>query len=778
MGKHTDAFIVPAGLVFEQVDEGLAIEHEGDVILHSTLGLRIHRIRSNNGNISIHTDLELDEIAAPKGVVAVHGSLTSDSVLGRTIEVDGTLSALGVYGGAIRVAGDIEADNLTAEDGGIEIGGNARVKDEVSAEGGDIIVAGNVRAASVTASRGRVVLQGLTETTSITAHTNVEIHGEGSAVNVVAGEDVSIMSAFQAQSVRARRVRTSGDRLDVRMIQAGESIHAESVEIQADLFIAPEVELGDDSAGRITVVESHNQIGPTSVKGCLRLEHLEQLLGSVDGFLAERGVDRLPDPPEGRPAPRPSRSRTSSSRSATPSPAAAPSSGRRSAGRSAARTRNRAAALASSRRTAAPKKPAARAVRRRSTPADAAAAVAGDETPAEQPAGNEVAAAIPAEAPAAPQVSAADAPEASVDLPPAEPVDASDPVETAVPVDAIEAIADPISEPAADPVSEADLVDAASPEPLPEADGAVELPTTDDAPDDVLDQAAEPTAEVAEPVSLEPEDADTEDTPMPSPTGPTLMVTGADAEDLFDLDDILEDEPAVEDEPAPEREILPSVAAAVAAPPMHGDGAVVGPPLMVDDDDIDAAPDAFGPADETDSVVPEDAAILAELEGPSEDVRDDRTAETVFDFPTAPVDEMLSDANPASAALPPNLAAAEAPSAPIHLVPPRQQPTDEIATDDPSTAGPLPDFGGQDPIHMLMMETVGRMVKCYATSTAPPSVARLEELVAQQDYETIRAEFNTLYTDLQAFHREHDLDPPHPRVSHTFRTIDTIVRNL
>ena len=177
MGSKNQAFVVPAGLVFEQVDEGLSIEHDGDVVLHSSLGLRIHRIRSNNGNIAIHIDLELDEIAAPKGMVSVHDSLQSDSVLGRSIEVAGALSALGVYGGAIRVSGDIEADNLTAEDGGILIGGSARVKDELSAEGGDIVVEGNIRAGSITASRGRVVLKGDAETSSITAHTDVEIHG-------------------------------------------------------------------------------------------------------------------------------------------------------------------------------------------------------------------------------------------------------------------------------------------------------------------------------------------------------------------------------------------------------------------------------------------------------------------------------------------------------------------------------------------------------------------------------------------------------------------------
>ena len=79
---------------------------------------------------------------------------------------------------------------------------------------------------------------------------------------------------------------------------------------------------------------------------------------------------------------------------------------------------------------------------------------------------------------------------------------------------------------------------------------------------------------------------------------------------------------------------------------------------------------------------------------------------------------------------------------------------------------------------MLMLETVGRMVKCYTAEDTPPAVSRLRELVESRDYETIRKEFNTLWESLQKHHRDNNLGAPHPRVSHTFRTIDTIVRNL
>ncbi|MEC7947000.1 MAG: hypothetical protein VX265_05490, partial [Myxococcota bacterium] len=83
----------------------------------------------------------------------------------------------------------------------------------------------------------------------------------------------------------------------------------------------------------------------------------------------------------------------------------------------------------------------------------------------------------------------------------------------------------------------------------------------------------------------------------------------------------------------------------------------------------------------------------------------------------------------------------------------------------------------QDPIHMLMLETVGRMSACYEGAESPPPVVQLRALVEARDYETIRSDFGDLWNDLIAFHRDEGTQLQ-PKVSHTFRTIDTIVRNL
>ena len=60
--------------------------------------------------------------------------------------------------------------------------------------------------------------------------------------------------------------------------------------------------------------------------------------------------------------------------------------------------------------------------------------------------------------------------------------------------------------------------------------------------------------------------------------------------------------------------------------------------------------------------------------------------------------------------------------------------------------------------------------------TTSDHAAMAEELFAR-DYETIRSEFNTMWTELVQYHRDRGIQLQ-PRVSHNFRIIDTIVRNL
>ena len=76
-----------------------------------------------------------------------------------------------------------------------------------------------------------------------------------------------------------------------------------------------------------------------------------------------------------------------------------------------------------------------------------------------------------------------------------------------------------------------------------------------------------------------------------------------------------------------------------------------------------------------------------------------------------------------------------------------------------------------------MVETVGSMTRFYDHQSLPPAVAKIQQLVESRDYEAIRSNFNKMWTELVQYHRNKGIKLQ-PRVSHNFRTIDTIVRNL
>ena len=78
----------------------------------------------------------------------------------------------------------------------------------------------------------------------------------------------------------------------VQGLQSGwstsQSISVGDTTTHAEVLIAPAVNLSTNAVGRITVVESHNELGATKVKGCLSLADLEELFDGSEGFI--RGV--------------------------------------------------------------------------------------------------------------------------------------------------------------------------------------------------------------------------------------------------------------------------------------------------------------------------------------------------------------------------------------------------------------------------------------------------------------------------------------------------------
>ncbi len=304
MSQSSDAFVVPAGLVLEQDERGLSIEHEGDIVLHGTLGQRLRRVHSNNGSVTLHLDADLEELAAPRGDVTVHGDLRTCTVRGRQIHISGACEAEGIYGSAVRIDGDVDAGVVSAQEGGVFIGGAARVRSEIESDGGDVAITGSARAGGIAATAGRIAVGGPVQATELTAGLSLRLPAGVRARTVHCDGEVDL------QGDRVEVERVYGDTVNirsatalVRSVQAERSIRVGPGHVESDVFIAPTVALDPSTEGRITGIDSKNELGPSRVRGCLRLEELAWYLGDVEAFLAERGLRRLPEDAVAAPIP-------------------------------------------------------------------------------------------------------------------------------------------------------------------------------------------------------------------------------------------------------------------------------------------------------------------------------------------------------------------------------------------------------------------------------------------------------------------------------------------
>jgi hypothetical protein len=111
---------------------------------------------------------------------------------------------------------------------------------------------------------------------------------------------VEIRGKIEADRIEAANVDAHGDGFTVRVVQATESITVGDTTAHAEVLIAPAVNLSSGAVGRITVIESHNELGATKVKGCLTLADLEELFDGSEGFI--RGWEITPLHKSGRKA--------------------------------------------------------------------------------------------------------------------------------------------------------------------------------------------------------------------------------------------------------------------------------------------------------------------------------------------------------------------------------------------------------------------------------------------------------------------------------------------
>ena len=144
---------------------------------------------------------------------------------------------------------------------------------------GDIILHGTIGGGMdrVVSSEGSVTLAGKLSLGSVEApNGTVRVVGPVEATRVL-GSVVEITSTdFTAKTVRGER-----------QIKLGEC------KIKIDVLISPRIEIEPKASGRVPIIECHNELGPNAIKGGFSVAEYDELLGDVESYLAERGVDPL-----------------------------------------------------------------------------------------------------------------------------------------------------------------------------------------------------------------------------------------------------------------------------------------------------------------------------------------------------------------------------------------------------------------------------------------------------------------------------------------------------
>ncbi len=258
------SFVVPEDVVLTFESDGVSIEYAGDIVLHGRVGGKpLRRVVSHGGNVTLASAEGADHIEA-------HGNIT----------VLGAMQATVVKaGGALRVGGDLEAETVDVE--------------------GDVDASGGLAVPSLRVN-GRLSVRGAAVMQTPTLGGDAEFHGD-----------------VAANVLRARNFQFNGGTLSARGVQAQVAVRIGAVRLQVDAIVSPEVTLQPTTSGRAAVIESHNELGASAVKGGFRLAEYAEIFGNVHGFLKERGLTALEatagaeaGPPDSAPEAEPERRRS------------------------------------------------------------------------------------------------------------------------------------------------------------------------------------------------------------------------------------------------------------------------------------------------------------------------------------------------------------------------------------------------------------------------------------------------------------------------------------
>jgi len=102
---------------------------------------------------------------------------------------------------------------------------------------------------------------------------------------------VSITGKVSMQSVEAKAVDFSGGSLKISVINAGKAINLNGSKIEADVILAPKVDIAAGLKGRASAIECGNEIGPHKLRGGFNLSEFVSLMPTGAAILRAHGID-------------------------------------------------------------------------------------------------------------------------------------------------------------------------------------------------------------------------------------------------------------------------------------------------------------------------------------------------------------------------------------------------------------------------------------------------------------------------------------------------------
>jgi hypothetical protein len=122
---------------------------------------------------------------------------------------------------------------------------------------------------------------------------NLELKLDRVGGRIRCGGHLRVHGTVDADTLHARDIVFDSAHITARAIAADERILIGHATLKVDIIIAPTIEIDPKSSGRVTVIESHNELAPTRVRGGYSLAEYQEDFGDVEAFLADRGVTRL-----------------------------------------------------------------------------------------------------------------------------------------------------------------------------------------------------------------------------------------------------------------------------------------------------------------------------------------------------------------------------------------------------------------------------------------------------------------------------------------------------